>query len=130
MARHGSTAGLRRVLRIVPARRRRDQRGGFLGSLRLANLAADEGLSCHLGTLVGETGILSRASEIFGSRVGGFACLEGKGQNRFLLDQDVLSEPPTAKESNGLGVVVSQERLEPLTVSPPGQFVAGKGAVR
>jgi len=53
--------------------------GGFLGSLRLSDLAAEHGLSCHLGTLVGETGILSRASEIFGSCVEGFACLEGKG---------------------------------------------------
>lgn len=104
--------------------------GGFLGSLRLAELAAEKGLSCHLGTLVGETGILSRAAEIFGARVEGFACLEGKGQNHFLLDQDVLHEHATSEESPGLGIEVSQEQLDRLTVSPPSRFQAGKGAVR
>jgi len=96
--------------------------GGFLGSLRLVALAAEHGLSCHLGTLVGETGILSRAAEIFGSHIEGFACLEGKGQNRFLLEQDVLDAPPASAESLGLGILVSQEQLERLSVAPPRKF--------
>ena len=37
----------------------------------------------HLGALVGETAILSRAGELFGRAVPGFPCLEGKGQNKF-----------------------------------------------
>jgi methylaspartate ammonia-lyase len=40
--------------------------GGFLACLRLVKLANEAGLRCQMGTLVGETGILSRAAEIFG----------------------------------------------------------------
>src|SRR4029078_10196874 len=39
--------------------------GGLLASRRLVQLAHRENLDCHLGTLVGETGILSHAREIF-----------------------------------------------------------------
>lgn len=102
--------------------------GGFLGSLRLVELAQANGLSCHLGTLVGETGILSRASEVFGSRVPGFDCLEGKGQNRFLLQQDVLGEPEVQQPGSGLGIQVSADRLAGFAVAPPAVFRRSKGA--
>ena len=48
------------------------------------------GIEVSLGTMVGETGVLSRASEVFGRCVPGFDCLDGKGQNRHLLAEDVL----------------------------------------
>ena len=84
--------------------------GGFLASLDLVKLARDSGLSCQLGTLVGETGILSRASEIFGERVEGFHFLEGKRQNRQLLVQDIV-EDPGVPGMKGLGITVAEESL-------------------
>lgn len=84
--------------------------GGFLASLDLVKLAKDSGLSCQLGTLVGETGILSRASEIFGERVEGFRFLEGKRQNLRLLVQDIV-EDPRAHGNYGLGITIAEERL-------------------
>jgi len=83
--------------------------GGFLASLDLVSLAKDSGLSCQLGTLVGETGILSRASEIFGERVEGFHFLEGKRQNRQLLVQDIVEDP--GAHGKGLGISVAGESL-------------------
>jgi len=84
--------------------------GGLLASLDLVKLAKDSGLSCQLGTLVGETGILSRASEIFGERVEGFNFLEGKRQNQQLLVQDIV-EDSGAQGMHGLGITVAEERL-------------------
>jgi muconate cycloisomerase len=89
--------------------------GGVLGALRLVERARVSGLRCHLGTLVGETGILTRAAEIFGRFVPGFDCLDGKGQNRFLLQQDILDNPREAIDAptgaTGLGVRVSLDRV-------------------
>jgi muconate cycloisomerase len=82
--------------------------GGFLGSLRLARLARDAGIGLHLGALVGETFVLSRAAEIFGRHVLGFACLEGKGQNRFLLQGDIAMH---AEGAGGLGLCVREDWL-------------------
>ncbi|HZI56175.1 MAG TPA: enolase C-terminal domain-like protein [Verrucomicrobiae bacterium] len=84
--------------------------GGFLASLDLVILARDSGLCCQLGTLVGETGILSRASEIFAERVAGFCFLEGKGQNRRLLVEDIV-EDPGAHGIYGLGITVAENSL-------------------
>lgn len=64
--------------------------GGFLGAKKLVDLAREHRLGCHLGALVGETGILSAAAELFGRAVPVFDCLEGKGQNKFLLAEDVV----------------------------------------
>jgi muconate cycloisomerase len=86
--------------------------GGLLGTLRLAELARAAGLGLHLGALVGETAVLSRAAEIFG-RAGagfGFSCLEGKGQNRFLLAGDIASADD-APDAPGLGVTLDEEAL-------------------
>lgn len=68
--------------------------GGLLGSHRLVKLALSNGLAVHLGTMVGETGILSRASAILAERVEAFPCLEGKDQHRWLLQWDVLDPGP------------------------------------
>jgi L-Ala-D/L-Glu epimerase len=102
--------------------------GGFFASLRLVALAEDNGLSCQLGTLVGETGILSRAAEIFGSRMGCFEYLEGKGQNRRLLVQDILEPPPSSadvtRHNRGLDIKVASDRLGQWGISSPTVFRA------
>jgi L-Ala-D/L-Glu epimerase len=84
--------------------------GGLLASLDVVRLANDAGISCQLGTLVGETGILSRASEIFGERVNGFDFLEGKGQSRRLLVQDIVEDQATPGQY-GLGITVAGDSL-------------------
>jgi L-Ala-D/L-Glu epimerase len=95
--------------------------GGFLASLRLIELAERNGLQCQLGTLVGETGILSQAAEIFGSRMGCFEYLEGKGQNRSLLMQDILESHPLSVDINpynpGLDIKVARDRLLQRAIS-------------
>ena len=104
--------------------------GGFLASLRLVQLAHQSGLRCHLGTLVGETGILSRAAETFGRRVPGFACLEGKGQSTDFLEEDVVK--PLVSDNDGthvgLGVRLRPDRLTSLAVDEP--LVCGKRGPR
>lgn len=86
--------------------------GGFFASLDLVALAKEAGLSCQLGTLVGETGILSRASEIFGERIHGFDFLEGKGQSRRLLLEDVVEATGAhGNDLHGLGIAVSFENV-------------------
>jgi muconate cycloisomerase len=90
--------------------------GGFLGSLRLVELARRSGIGLHLGSLVGETAILSRAAEIFGQRVSGFACLEGKGQNSFLLQGDIAVDAPDA---GGLRLELRRDWLDRFESNPP-----------
>lgn len=88
--------------------------GGFLGSKKLVDLAREHGLGCHLGALVGETGVLSAAAEIFGRAVPVFDCLEGKGQNKFLLADDIAA--PNA-EGFGLGVEVDRAKIDTYLVT-------------
>jgi muconate cycloisomerase len=92
--------------------------GGMLASMDLVATARNAGLICQLGTLVGETGILSRASEIFAERIGGFEFLEGKHQNRQLLVQDIVQDG-VAKEqaAPGLGVAIADKHLAQWTAS-------------
>lgn len=86
--------------------------GGMLASMELVALAKEAGLSCQLGTLVGETGILARAAEIFAERVPGFAFLDGKDQNRRLLLQDIVQHGGVAlPASSGLGLLIAYENL-------------------
>jgi L-alanine-DL-glutamate epimerase-like enolase superfamily enzyme len=66
--------------------------GGVWAAHRLCARAREAGVQIHLGTMVGETGVLSRASEVFGRCEPGFDCLDGKGQNAFLLEVDILGE--------------------------------------
>lgn len=100
--------------------------GGFLASHRLVQRARRAGLSCHLGSLVGQTGILCRASEVFGRFVSAFDCLEGKGQNEFLLSEDLLDQPSEARTADlgapGLGLRISPARLARLTSAEPIRF--------
>ena len=94
--------------------------GGVLGAARIASLASEAGLSCNLGTLVGETAVLSRAAELFGRFVPGFVCLDGKGQNAFLLEGDLISNPKTVQTADprlpGLGIEVSGSLLRGYAV--------------
>ncbi len=99
--------------------------GGLWGAHRLCGLAREAGIAIHLGTMVGETGVLSVASEVFGRCEPGFACLDGKGQNAFLLEVDILREsgqhPAQGGSPNperdhhgapGLGIRVDDDRLQ------------------
>lgn len=101
--------------------------GGVWAAHRLCARARAAGVEIHLGTMVGETGVLSRASEVFGRCEPGFACLDGKGQNVFLLEVDILgessdhrarSDDPTVgpndgpDSSPGLGVHVDEQRVQ------------------
>jgi muconate cycloisomerase len=95
--------------------------GGAIGALRLVERARASGVGCQLGTLVGETGILTRAAEIFGRFVPGFDCLDGKRQNEALLREDILDDPREARTAPaaaaGLGVRVSPARIRAHLVS-------------
>jgi muconate cycloisomerase len=95
--------------------------GGVLAAARVCELARAAGIEVSLGTMVGETGVLSRASEVFGRCVPGFDCLDGKGQNRHLLAEDVLvpdSESPH-DDAPGLGVRVDIDRVHALSIREP-----------
>ena len=98
--------------------------GGFLASFRLVQLANEAGLRCQLGALVGETGILSRAAEIFGRRVPGFDFLEGKRQNKTLLLQDIVEMPSPDEDAagKGLGVIIGSKDLDQFAASAPTVF--------
>jgi L-Ala-D/L-Glu epimerase len=88
--------------------------GGLIGSKRIVEIAYKHGLGCHLGALVGETGILSSAAEIFGRAVPVFDCIEGKGQNKFLLADDITEPSGT---TFGLGVRVDRAKVEKYLVT-------------
>lgn len=111
--------------------------GGVWAAHRLCARAREAGIGLHLGTMVGETGVLSRASEIFGRCESGFDCLDGKGQNAFLLEVDILGESghhrgrPTdvpddggdAPDSpTGLGIHVDHERVSSHRVGDVQRF--------
>ena len=105
--------------------------GGVWAAHRLCERARAAGVEIHLGTMVGETGVLSRASEVFGRCEAGFACLDGKGQNAFLLEVDILGESSHHRarsdgpkvgsndgpdSSPGLGVHLDEQRIEEYRV--------------
>jgi muconate cycloisomerase len=101
--------------------------GGLAASVRLVQWARQHAIEVNLGTMVGETGILSRAGEIFGRCEPGFACLDGRGQNRFLLEVDILDESSDhlgSFERPGLGIAVSEDRLASLQVNEPRTFTS------
>ncbi|MBK6916354.1 MAG: hypothetical protein IPH07_03030 [Deltaproteobacteria bacterium] len=93
--------------------------GGALGAARICAFAATAGVALHLGTMVGETGVLSVASERFGQATPGFDCLDGKGQNAFLLAEDIL-EPDVeiSASAPGLGLRVSEARVRAHAIAP------------
>lgn len=95
--------------------------GGVLASAAVCARAQQAGVRVHLGTLVGETGILSRAAEVFGQCQPGLDCLDGKGQNRWLLRHDVLQSLPEAPTlaAHGLGVNIDRQLVLAASVADP-----------
>jgi L-alanine-DL-glutamate epimerase-like enolase superfamily enzyme len=102
--------------------------GGVVAAARICELARDAGIEVSLGTMVGETGVLSRASEVFGRCVPGFDCLDGKGQNRHLLAEDVLAPTPDSPRDDapGSGVRVDIDRVHALSVREPLVFTPSR----
>ena len=65
--------------------------GGLIAANRIRNIAKQAGIACHLGAQVGESGILTMASRIFGISKGPFVNYEGAA-NSFLLKHDLTKE--------------------------------------
>lgn len=106
--------------------------GGMLASAAICEFARGAQVATSLGTMVGETGVLSRASEVFGRCIPGFDYLDGKGQNAFLLAEDVLEHGPSSDTApspsddvrgsgaaGGLGLVVSRDRVRKYAIADP-----------
>ncbi len=97
--------------------------GGFIPSLRLAQLARENGLGCQLGCQVGETAILSAAGRHFATRVGGLRYLEGS-YDRHLVREALATHDVSfgwggraqALAGPGLGVTIDPAALERVTV--------------
>jgi muconate cycloisomerase len=97
--------------------------GGFIRSLRLAQLARRAGLGCQLGCQVGETAILSAAGRHFAASVGGLRYLEGS-YDRHLVREALGTRDLTFRRGGkaaalpgpGLGVDVDPEALRRVTV--------------
>jgi muconate cycloisomerase len=97
--------------------------GGFIPSLRLAQLAKRHGLGCQLGCQVGETAILSAAGRHFATSVADLRYLEGS-YDRHLLRHPVAHQDLTFGRGgwapmlvrSGLGADVALTAIDDLTV--------------
>jgi L-alanine-DL-glutamate epimerase-like enolase superfamily enzyme len=97
--------------------------GGFIPSLRLAQMARRHGLSYQLGCQVGETALLSAAGRHFASSVSGLRYLEGS-YDRHLVREPLATSDITfgwggrapALTGPGLGVTVDPVALDRVTV--------------
>jgi muconate cycloisomerase len=97
--------------------------GGFVPSLRLAQLARQHGLRCQLGCQVGETAILSAAGRHFAASVADLRYVEGS-YDRHLVKEALATRDITfgwggwapAFAGPGLGVIVDPTALERVTV--------------
>jgi muconate cycloisomerase len=97
--------------------------GGFIPSLRLAQLARRHGLGYQLGCQVGETALLSAAGRQFASSVAGIRYLEGS-YDRHLVREALGSSDITfgwggkapALAGPGLGVGLDAAALDRVTV--------------
>jgi muconate cycloisomerase len=93
--------------------------GGFINSLKIAQLARQNGLGYQLGCLVGETGILSAAGRHFASLDSSLRYLEGS-YDRYLLKDNITFEDISfgkkgrapLLEGNGLGITVNPNQLD------------------
>ncbi len=96
--------------------------GGFIPSVRLAQLAKRHGLGYQLGCQVGETAILSAAGRHFATSVAGIRYLEGS-YDRHLVWESLATEDLTLRRGGkapalvgtGLGFTLDPLRLEWLT---------------
>jgi muconate cycloisomerase len=97
--------------------------GGFLPTLRLAQLARRHGLGYQLGCQVGETAVLSAAGRHFAQSVGGLRYLEGS-YDRHLVREALAREDLTFRRGGwapaltapGLGIDLDPEALKRVTV--------------
>jgi L-Ala-D/L-Glu epimerase len=97
--------------------------GGFIPSLRLAQMARSAGLGYQLGCQIGETAILSAAGRHFACSVGGIRYLEGS-YDRHLVKEALGNQDITfgwggwapAFNSIGLGVGVDPHALARVTL--------------
>lgn len=97
--------------------------GGFIPSLRLAQLARAHGLGYQLGCQVGETALLSAAGRHFASSVAGLRYLEGS-YDRHLVREALGARDITfgwggrapALSGPGLGVALDLPALDRVTV--------------
>jgi L-alanine-DL-glutamate epimerase-like enolase superfamily enzyme len=97
--------------------------GGFIPSLKLAEMATRHGLGYQLGCQVGETAILSAAGRHFATSVKDIRYLEGSFDRRLVLDwlaeEDITFRPggwAPMLTGCGLGVTIEPERVDALTV--------------
>jgi L-alanine-DL-glutamate epimerase-like enolase superfamily enzyme len=96
--------------------------GGFIPTLRLAQLARQHGLGCQLGCQVGETAVLSAAGRGFATSVGGLRYLEGS-YDRHLVREALGTQDITfrwggwapALTGAGLGITLDPAALERVT---------------
>jgi muconate cycloisomerase len=97
--------------------------GGFIPSLRLAELAKRHGLGYQLGCQVGETAILSAAGRHFATSVAGIRYLEGS-YDRHLVREALGKDDITFRRGGwapalvgcGLGVDIDPARVEAVTI--------------
>jgi L-alanine-DL-glutamate epimerase-like enolase superfamily enzyme len=97
--------------------------GGFLPSLRLAQLARQHGLGYQLGCQVGETAVLSAAGRHFAQGVAGLRYLEGS-YDRHLVREALAREDLTFRRGGwaraltapGLGIDLDPEALKRVSV--------------
>lgn len=97
--------------------------GGFIPTLRLAQLATRHGLGYQLGCMVGETGILSAAGRQFATSAKGLRHVEGSF-DRHLVWDPLTKEDLTfgrgglapARVGCGLSVGIDPDRLDAVTV--------------
>ena len=97
--------------------------GGFIPSLRLAQLTRRHGLGYQLGCQVGETALLSAAGRHFASSVAGLRYLEGS-YDRHLVREALATSDITfgwggrapALAGPGLGVALDPAALDRVTV--------------
>jgi len=97
--------------------------GGFIPTLRLAQLARKSGLGYQLGCQVGETAILSAAGRHFASSVSGIRYLEGS-YDRHLVTESLGDQDLTfrwggwapALDGAGLGIDLAPGTLHRVTV--------------
>jgi L-alanine-DL-glutamate epimerase-like enolase superfamily enzyme len=96
--------------------------GGFIPSLRLAQLAKRHGLGYQLGCQVGETAILSAAGRHFATSVKDIRFLEGS-YDRHLVWESLSKDDLTFKRNGtapmlvgaGLGAIIDPARLDWVT---------------
>ena len=97
--------------------------GGFIPSLRLAQLAKQHGLRCQLGCQVGETAVLSAAGRHFAASVADLRYVEGS-YDRHLVREALGTRDITfgwggwapALAGPGLGVQLDPAALQRVTV--------------